>query len=275
MAKCPNCGKVLHFTDWKQDCPACGVNLIYFKSNERLLAESEKAEIEHAEHQPSIDRAKAAFFGSAKAIIRLVLSVLPIASLFLPLCKIKTGSDIKSINAIGLYNFISKADFGENIKQALRGKSPYISILLLLISVLMIIICVIFLTMSLGKHGKQRNLILNLIMLVSAVLSAVFLLISGGRNYSLNFGAYIYILLIILITAFNIYLAKTGMPVKYTTCYIGGLKSDDYFRFIEEGMSELEIRKKMVDALTEMQEKVRAKEKEAAQKEEEHRKAMK
>ena len=120
MARCPNCNKKLHLTDWKQYCPHCGVNLIYFKSNERLLAESEKAEIEHAKHQPGIDRAKASFFGSPPAIARVVISALPLAALFLPLCKI---SD-KNINAISIYKYISDAGFGTIIGKALKIKFP-------------------------------------------------------------------------------------------------------------------------------------------------------
>ena len=64
MATCPKCGKKLRLYHWRPECPACGVNMIYYASNERLLAETEKTEIEHAKFQPKVDRAKAAFFGS-------------------------------------------------------------------------------------------------------------------------------------------------------------------------------------------------------------------
>ena len=173
MAKCPNCGRTLHFTDWKQDCPSCGVNLIYFKSNERLLAESEQAEIEHAKHQPGIDRAKAAFFGSAPAIVRIVLSLLPVSALFLPLCVFTADSGVKNVNAIDIYKYISSSDFGKIIGSALKGSFPDLPLVLLLISVVMILVCLICLFMSLGKHGKQRNLILNLIMLLPAAASLI------------------------------------------------------------------------------------------------------
>ena len=85
----------------------------------------------------------------------------------------------------------------------------------------------------------------------------------------------IYFLLLVVIVVYNYYLYKKGLNIKYTTCYIGGLPSDEYFRYVDEGMSELEIRKKMVEALTAMQEEVREKERLAALEEEERRKAMK
>lgn len=268
MAKCPNCGKTLHFTDWKQDCPSCGVNLIYFKSNERLLAESEQAEIEHAKHQPSIDRAKAAFFGSAPAIIRIILHVLPIGALFLPLFDIKG----KRINAIEIYKMISGSDFGSFIKKAMSGINENTALTLLLLSAVLILVCLFCLPMSLGRHGVLRNRILNYLMTGVSFLSLAAGIHCGLKPLS---GLFIYIFLLIVICVYNFLLAKKGLNIKYTTCYIGGLKSEDYFRFIDEGMSELEIRKRMVDALTAMQEEVRTHELKAAKEEEERRKAMK
>ena len=273
MAKCPNCGRTLHFTDWKQDCPGCGVNLIYFGSNERLLEESEKAEIEHAKHQPSIDRAKAAFFGSAPAIIRIVLHVLPIGALFLPLFIKRSSSSVNKMNIIDIYKSINEAGFGSFIKTALRGENAEVSFLLLLISAVMIIVCLFCLPMSLGKHGVLRNKIVNYIMTTSAFLSASIGGIWGGLKPT--YGFLIYIFLLVVIEVYNYYLNKKGLNIKYTTCYIGGLPSDEYFRYVDEGMSELDIRKKMVEALTLMQEEVREKERLAALEEEERRKAMK
>ena len=51
MANCPRCGSHLRITDWKPECPECGVNLNYYKANERLLDESEKAEAELAKYK--------------------------------------------------------------------------------------------------------------------------------------------------------------------------------------------------------------------------------
>lgn len=262
MAKCPNCGRKLHIYDWRPECPGCHVNLVYYNSNENLLAESERAEIEHAKHQPSIDRAKAAFFGSAPAIVRIVLSLLPVAALFLPICILEKAGGSTNVNAISIYNFISKAD----INSLLNGSLFSISVILLLLSVVMILVCLICLVMSLGPHGKQRNLILNLIMLVSASVSALLFAFSNisaalpeYTNGKLGIGAFLYIFLIIVILVYNLILAKKGLKIKHTVCLIGGLPSEEYFSMVENGVSELEIRKKMVESLTKMQNEVRAK----------------
>ena len=86
-ATCPKCGGKLKLTDWRPNCPHCGVNMVYYGMEERLLLDADKAEAEHARTQPRIDRLKAAFVGSKLAIARIVFSVLPIAALFLPIAK--------------------------------------------------------------------------------------------------------------------------------------------------------------------------------------------
>ena len=251
MANCPKCGKKLRIYHWRPECPFCGVNMVYYNSNDRMLAETEKAEIEHAHSQPGIDRAKAAFFGSPQAIARIVLSALPIGALFLPLGRMPQA-DAGSFNAIGVYQHVSDAGLGSPFDEALD-----LALLLLLISASMILFGLICLPMSLGRHGKLRNLIINLLQLGSAAASAVIFALHGG---TLLAGAFVYLSLFALLLVYNLVLAKKGLPVKHTVCYIGGLPSDEYFRMKEEGVSELEIRKKMVEALTVMQEEARAKE---------------
>lgn len=109
MATCPNCGRKLRLTDWKPECPGCGTNLNYFNSNKNLLEESEASEAEHARFQPKIDRAKAAYAGSKFAIIRIILTLLPIGALFLPLCKNAAG---ESANVLKIYSIINEAGIG-------------------------------------------------------------------------------------------------------------------------------------------------------------------
>ena len=263
MATCPKCGRKLHLYDWRPECPDCHVNMIYYKSNERLLAESEAAEIAHAKSQPSIDRAKASFFGSPFAIARIVLSLLPIGGLFLPL--LKTSGESGTINAIGVYKYISENDFGKIISNALSGNLISISVFTLLISVVMILVCLGCTVMSLGKHGKLRNFILNLFMILNAFISAVCASFSGVGK--IGVGAFVYIGLMIALMIYNFVLIdKNLLKMKKTLCLIGGIPSDEYFSYIEQGMSDLEIRKKMVAALTKMQDEVRAKAAEAEQK---------
>ncbi|HBL40846.1 MAG TPA: hypothetical protein DDY98_04455, partial [Ruminococcaceae bacterium] len=98
---------------------------------------------------------------------------------------------------------------------------------------------------------------LNLFMLLCAVGSAVCAVLSGAG--SLGVGAFVYMGLILALTVYNQVLAAKGLPkLNKTVCLIGGLPSDEYFAYVEQGMSDIDIRKKMVAALEKMQEEVRA-----------------
>ena len=115
MAKCPKCGRKLTLFDWKPNCPGCGVNLVYYGMEERLLDEADAAEAEHARLQKRIDRLKASFVGSKLTVLRIILSILPIATLLLPLCTLTYSGPFieevtKNIGLIELINVITSLD---------------------------------------------------------------------------------------------------------------------------------------------------------------------
>ncbi len=259
MATCANCGRKLRLTDWKQNCPGCGVNLSYFNANERLLADSEKAEIEHARFQPKIDRAKASYAGSWMAIVRIVLTVLPLSALFLPLVK----ANGEGRNVLKL-SFLTGADgklafnAGDIFGKAFSGDGFALAFVFLLLAAAMFLITLILTIMALGKHGKIRNVLLNCVQLGFAVASLVIFTRAAlplNMNYSAGIGAYVFIGLIALELIWNLVINKVGIPVKYTVCLIGGLPSDEYFKYVEQGMPQNEIRRKMLAALAELTEK--------------------
>ena len=275
MAQCPKCGKRLRLYHWRPECPACGVNMIYYKSNDRLLAETEQAEIEHALHQPRIDRAKAAFFGSPPAIARIVLSVLPLGALFLPLALRRSveGSDLWiAVNAVDIYKYVDKAGVGGMQTGILEGNPADLSILLLLLSAVLVLLGLICLPLSLGPHGRARNALLDVGMLVSAGGAAGCWVLNHER---LAAGAYVYFGLLFVLLVYNLILGFAGLKLKRTVCYIGGLPSDEYFAMVDAGVPELEIRKKMVEALTGMQEEALRQAKAAEEKAQAERAARK
>ena len=259
MATCANCGRKLRLTDWKQNCPGCGVNLSYFNANERLLADSEKAEIEHARFQPKVDRAKASYAGSWMAIVRIVLTVLPLSALFLPLVKVNgEGRNVLKLS------FLTGADgklafnAGDIFGKAFSGDGFALAFVFLLLAAAMFLITLILTIMALGKHGKIRNVLLNCVQLGFAVASLIIFTRAAlplNMNYSAGIGAYVFIGLIALELIWNLVINKVGIPVKYTVCLIGGLPSDEYFKYVEQGMPLNEIRRKMLAALAELTEK--------------------
>ena len=256
MANCPNCGVKLRFADWKPNCPECGVNLNYYNANERLLDDSEKAEIEHALFQPRVDRAKAAYAGSKLAILRIVFTLLPVGALFLPLCSL-TDARPSNVNVIGLYKYISSV----GIDKVLTGGVSGVSAALFFLSAAMILVCIISLIASLGKHGKGRTSALYGIMACAAFGSAVcFLIYGAGKDLpageivpTMLVGGYLYLVLQFFSCFWNALVLKKGISVKYTPCVIGGLPSEEYFKCVDAGWTKSQIRRKMLVALTKMQ----------------------
>ena len=260
MAVCPHCGKKLRLADWRPTCPDCGVNLNYYRANERLLDESEKAEKEHALFQPKVDRAKAAYAGSWKAIMRIVMTLLPIGALFLPTVTLAPDAmnpHANAANAIGIFGYIGDADIGKVLGAGTAG----IVIAAFVLSLAMILVNLILITMALGKHGKGRAIALYGVMLAAAA-AALILFIPGIKAGALpgiendltpGIGAYLYVLLQAVSFCWNLYVVLTGIPVRYTKCLIGGLPSEEYFGYVEAGWDRERIRRKMLVALTKLQ----------------------
>lgn len=282
MAVCPRCGHKLHIYDWKPNCPGCGVNMVYYNSNERLLAETEASEIEHARFQPKVDRAKASTIGSPITWVRLVCSVLVLAVfLIVPLAKVNftlpvSGKVDVTMTGLNFFTFVTGID--TTALMAMLGVKVFkkaliflaISVVTLALSVVWIFVSLIALVASLGPKGKQRNIFNHSFQIILTVISAVsFTLFSSNMALalpyegSLGWGVAVYLLFFFILLAIDIITAVKGIEVKYTPCLIGGIPGDEYFKMVEEGVSELEIRKKMVDILTVMQEEFRARDAEA------------
>ncbi len=280
MANCPKCGRKLTIFDWKPNCPECGVNLVYYGMEERLLKEADAAEAEHARLQKKIDRLKASFVSSKLTIIRIVLSVLPIATLLLPLCSVSYSGPFieattKSINAIEIYNIVSSLDFDglfTMIGSPLVGTSfiGYLGALLcILLSLVFVIVSLLMLTISCGRLAKVRNITLNSIAILLAAGSAVFFnIFAKGINGvfpefvsgKIGFGIFVYIGALALLLGINIILAVKGIDVKYKQCYVGGIPAEEYFELVEKGTDIDVIHEMMAKALSE-----KAAEKEAAE----------
>ena len=271
MANCPKCGRKLTILDWKPNCPGCGVNLVYYGMEERLLDEADAAEAEHARLQKRIDRLKTAFIGSKLTIVRIILSVLPIAMLMLPLCSVTySGPFIEqtttNINAIEIYNLVSSLDFDAlftMIGSSLLGTSfiGYAgSLVCLLLSLVFVIVSLLMLMIACGPRGNSRNITLNIITIVLAAASIVFFNVFASNisavfpefiSGSIGFGIFAYIAALVALLGINIVIAKKGLEVKYKQCYVGGIPAEEYFELVEKGTDKAVIREMMTKALEE------------------------
>ncbi len=269
MAKCPKCGRKLTLFDWKPNCPGCGVNLVYYGMEERLLDEADAAEAEHARLQKRIDRLKASFVGSKLTIARIILSILPIATLLLPLCSVTySGPFIEqtttNVNLIELINLITSLDIDALLTMVGSGilGTSFIgyagALVCLLLSVVFIVISLLMLMLACSPKGNPRNITLNIITIALAVASPVFFNIFATNinavfpdfiSGKIGFGIFVYIAAIALLLAINIIIAVKGVEVKYKQCFVGGIPAEEYFELVAKGTDKAVIRQMMAEAL--------------------------
>lgn len=288
MANCPKCGRKLTLFDWRPNCPGCGVNLVYYGLEEKLLDEADAAEAEHAKLQKRIDRLKAAFIGSKLTIARIVLSLLPIVALLIPLCEVTfkapfMGEKTTAVNLIALIDVFSNLDFDGLF--AMFGSSLLSStfigyagaLLCLALSLVFVLVSLFALMAACGPKGNIRNIILNSIAIVLSVASIFFFttfasnaakVFPGYLSGKIGVGIFVYIAALVALLVLNIVISRKGTPVKYKQCYVGGLTSEEYFALVEKGTSKEEIRKLMNEALDAIDAKKLADEKAASEKEE-------
>lgn len=269
MAKCPKCGRKLTLFDWKPNCPDCGVNLVYYGMEERLLDEADAAEAEHARLQKRIDRLKASFIGSKLTVARIILTLLPIATLLLPLCTITYSGPFieevtKNIGLIELINLITSLDIDALLTMLGSGivGTSFIgyagALVCLLLSVVFIVISLLMLMLACSPKGNPRNITLNIITIALAVASPVFFNIFATNisavfpdfvSGKISFGIFVYIAALALLLGINIIIAVKGVNVKYKQCYVGGIPAEEYFELVEKGTDKAVIRQMMAEAL--------------------------
>lgn len=267
MADCPKCKQHLKLSDWKQNCPYCGANIVVYDLQERLMKEADAAEVQYYHFQQKVDRLKASFVGSKIAIVRIFTSLIPIFFLLLPIVKITLSAPFEpfsgNLGLIDLYNMFDKLNvnvFLDLIKNADTKPAGILftaSIVLLLLSVVIMLVHFLFNMLSCSPKGKVRNFTVDIIYLVASVSAAVcFLLIPENSvvSGSLGIGAYLYIALVIVNFVVDILFFKSRPVVKHAQCYVGGIPIEEYFEMVEKGVSADELRQEMYRRLTAIQE---------------------
>ncbi len=267
MANCPKCDYHLKLTDWRPNCPSCGINLVYYGMEERLLADAEKAESEHAVFQKKVDRVKASFVGSKLAIARIVVTLLPILALFLPWAKMNFKAPFiyqnSTINIIKVGMKVSSMDFGALMELAgskIVGNTFTMfmgALVAILLAAVITLASLILLFLSCSPKGIARNITLPSIGLVltfaatimfsrfNSLAAATF---PGAYSGSLSFGVYILMLMFFAVIAINIFIANTGgIEVKYKQTFVSGVPSDEYFAAKKAGIDVLALQLNVTD----------------------------
>ncbi len=237
-AYCPKCNYKLRLRDWRPECPKCGVNVVYYGIEDRLRAEADVAEYNHAHTQPKIDRIKFSLIGHPLCIVRLVLGFLPILALMLPMGTVHYvlpySAPVKTVNLISIISFI--ADKGLDFDLLTKAwKSPligqgmiYYTVALfgVLVLLLFTLVTFFFLVVSMSPHGHQRNTVFPVIGMVIATVAFVgYILMVRSLSAALpelfsgtvNPLCYIVVMLLFAAQIFvTVLIKKKNIQVKYT-----------------------------------------------------------
>lgn len=267
MADCPKCKTHLKMTDWRQHCPYCGANIVVYDLQERLMQEADKAEVQHYHFQKKVDRLKASFIGSKLSIVRIFTSLIPIGALFLPIVKISLKAPFApydgNMGAIDIYNMFDKLDlnaFASVIKAGdtkVAGILFTVALVCLLLSIVTMLVHFLCNMLACSPKGKIRNYTLDIIFLALALTSLLcfaFIPENPVISGSLGIGAYLYVVLVIMNFVIDILCFKQNVEVKHAQCYVGGIPIEEYFKMVEDGVPQEEIRQEMYRRLTEIQE---------------------
>ena len=241
QATCPKCNHELRLRDWREECPYCGVNMNYYKQEELLLQDADRAEIEFALFQPRIDRAKASFIGSPLAIIRLIGSLLPAAALLLPLAELRCTAllDGQSVSytIVTLIEAVKSSRWESMFGAPPDGSVPFL--LLLLGALLCLILHFVGILGGCTKKGKIFLFVMDAGMLALTAGAAVLLngfiqrmcesLPHEIERFSMGYGVYVFIGLLAFVLLLDIVTAVHGIPVRRTQRYIADVPAEEYF----------------------------------------------
>ena len=176
---CPKCGAKLSPFYMKENCPGCGVNLLYYNLDKRLEADAIQAQKEVDAVNHFLGILKSSSIASPVLIVRLILFFTPLASMCLPMYE-----DISLVSLImGLIK--STVAIGDVLM-------PLISMALVVVLSLAVIISSLF---SVTKTGFLRNLIFSA---VNTIVFVVLGIIIGGMGIGWYITLAIYILEIIM-----------------------------------------------------------------------------
>lgn len=254
-------------TDWKQYCPHCGGNVVLYDIQERLMKDADIAEVQYYHFQKKIDRLKASFVGSRLTVIRIFTSLIPLLAVLVPFFKCKFKEPFVEFD--GFLNLFSLLDLIDAFnKEAILGllntTDGKLALLIFLIAVVLIVLTVVLLlvrfgclTMACSKKGKSICYGFDITLIVITIISCVLFLIVPQNPYfeiGIILAPIVYLVLLFVNFWVDIMIYKKGIEVKHAQCFVGGIPIEEYFKMVEDGVPQEEIRAEMYKRLTKIQE---------------------
>lgn len=189
MSNCPKCDKKIGAFYFKQSCPHCGANLMYYDFDNRLKEDAAKAEEEWAAVGKLTDGIKKSAIGSLPAILRLLSFFVPVVALLMPTFKFNaTNLTLVSI-----------------IKQVISSSSDVFGnkalLLCLICFALAIVFALVNLVVSLFSYTKN-GLIRNIVFSVAGIIAFVGVGIAAAAAgiTICNFGGFYAAVVLMIIT---------------------------------------------------------------------------
>jgi len=229
MAKCPNCGYKLRIWDISAECPKCKISIPNFDWVNRLEQDSIVATAANAKIKQTFANLQYAFVGTKVRIARLPLSILPLATFFLPLFTIHFNlpffDKVKSFNILSLLGLTKTIDFGalsHYLSSPVLGGAT-VRFLLTIAFVFLSFLCLVpvglfFLIRNFKSLQSKAlfitNLVAGIMMIVSAVLFTGFTHLQQASTVNafsgkIGFGMYICIVSFFASSVINLVVAKS------------------------------------------------------------------
>lgn len=205
---CPNCGKKLHWYDFKADCSNCGVSIPNYNWEARLEADNQLAEKKFTTFYKALNRLAYSIWGTKLRIARIILSVIPAIGFILPWATLKSDANSVGLDLFGITCNKSLLDifsdfFGNTnlyfTNMAYEGYSGTLSctmysVLLMALSLVFAVIA-FFLILILAKKSKTKAItVFECLSVLSAVGSAVSFILgtkAATGELGINFGSFV------------------------------------------------------------------------------------
>ena len=128
-------------------------------------------------------------------------------------------------------------------------------VILFALSVVLTLLHFILLTLACSPKGKIRNIIQDILIILTSVGAAVCFGVmgtSGAVSATLGIGTYLYILLQIVNVVIDIIVLIQGIPITHKQCFVGGIPIEEYFE-LQKTMTPEELRAEQYNRLSAQQ----------------------
>ncbi len=170
--QCPKCGGKISPFYLRQNCPHCGVDLLYYQLEERLEQDAAESARQEARLKHFVEILKASSVGTPLHIVRLVLFFTPLLSMCLPLYR----AGHKNVSLIGFIMSIVNHGFDMS-----AWSRDYLFAVLAMVLVIVLSLAVIINSLfSATAHGTVRNFIFSLVNTAVFGALSVLVCVSGG-----------------------------------------------------------------------------------------------